>query len=207
MTAQSPLRSRDFARPGPTPVPAPLRYSIFVNGTRSGRQTVDFIRRDTGFIVRTSVSIQVEAGLLASFRFEQRGQEHWENGTVTRFDYVTHAGSVSTHVAGHRRGDSLVIDGPREQALSVQETATPSFWNPDILKFARVINPQTGMPVGLDAKPTSDRRVKLCNRTVEGQGFDVDSYFNGQIWFDNQERSLGFWFKKNGRRVDALRVL
>lgn len=206
MTGQTPLHAPDAARPRPTGAPAPLRYSIFVNGSRRGRKTIAFQRCQDGFIARTSASIQVDAGLLASFRYEHTGQECWQKGKISTFDYVTDAGSLTTRVSGRRQGENLVVDGPHGRGLTVVEATTPSFWNFEVLGFGCVINPQTGEPVRLETQRVAESRVKIGNRIIEGRGFAITSYFNGQVWFDENDRSLGFWFMKNGRRIDVLRV-
>jgi hypothetical protein len=178
-----------------------------VDGSRSGTHTVDFTPTETGFTVKTSVSIRVNVSFFMSYQFQQYGQEHWENGNVTLFDYVTHDGGATTKVSGRRQGENLVIDGPRRRGLSVAAATTPSFWNPETLKYGSIVNPQTGELARLSATPVSSKTVKFLNQTVEGQGFAVDSFFKGQVWFDMTQRLLGFWFVKSGYRVDMLRVL
>jgi Family of unknown function (DUF6134) len=186
--------------------PKPLRYLAFVDGSRSGTQNIEFVPREQGFTVMSSLNIRVGLAFVTLYRFQQCGEEDWKDGKLIAFEYITNDDGNTSHVTA-KRDDSgnFLVTGPTGQRTVPGDSISANFWNSDILNHPHIIDPYTGELATLSTQSLSQKSTRIARRNIQGNGYSFESFVSGALWFDEHRRSLALTFEKKGHRIELVR--
>ena len=187
-------------------MPKPLRYLAYVDGKRSGTQDIEFVPRERGFTVMSSLCIRLELAFVTLYRYQQTGQEDWKDGKLLGFEYITNDDGDTSHVTAQRDGsDNFSVTGQNGQRTVSGDAMAASFWNGAILDRPHIIDPQTGELATLSVRPLEQKSAKIARRTVHGNGYAFQTFIDGDLWFDEHRRSLALTFEKNRHKIELVR--
>ncbi len=153
-------------------MPTPLRYLAYVDGSRSGTQDIEFVPREGGFTVMSSLCFRLELAFVTLYRYQQTGQEDWKDGKLLGFEYVTNNDGATSHVTAQRDGsDNFSVTGQNGQRTVPGDAMVASFWNAAILDCPHIIDPRTGELAtfsvrSLEAKICQDRTRNRSRKRV-----------------------------------------
>jgi hypothetical protein len=202
-TALAPRRAEP-APPGE--IPPPVNYHIFVDGDRSGSQHIAFVPRQQGFTATTHMSIRVEVLFVTAFRYHQIGDSDWHDGTPVAFEYITNNDGTPSLISGKRVGDDWTISGPGGTRTGIGSASPPSFWNRDIVNATAVVDPEKGVVVPFRATRLPDASTTVAGQTIAGEGYAMESFLVGQLWFAPDKSLLALIFDQQGHTVAVIRT-
>ena len=121
-----------------------------------------------GLAVSSRVELAVKMAFITVYRYEQTGQDEWQDGVLvgTRIE-TNDNGKKSLVVAKSERGQTRG-PGPDRQLRHRSAPMTDlSFWNEAITQAPPVIDSQTGRADQHRGQPSSPRRIQVLGQTVE----------------------------------------
>jgi hypothetical protein len=186
--------------------PRAAEYLVFIDGKRSGTYTTEFVPRKGGFTATTSMSIRVDVLFVTAYRYQQDGQEDWDEGKLMGFDYVTNDDGKPFLVGAKRTGDSFAVTGRNGQKTVPGDAMSSGFWNSGILKCRHLVDPQSAELVPLSVKPLAHKSATIAQTTIHGEGHSVDTFLKGTIWFDEHQHLLATSFVQDGHKVEMRRA-
>jgi hypothetical protein len=184
--------------------PRPLHYRVFVNGSRSGVQSVDFVPQPQGFTAISALSIRVRVAFVTVYRYQQDGQEDWQNGTLAGFEYVTNDNGAVSRVVARRDGDRFVVTGPNGEQTVPGNVNSAGFWYGGILRSSQLVDPQTAELFPLAVQPLAAPSVTIGGVTVHGRGYAMQTFLSGTVWYDQRQHMLAATFGKNGHKIELV---
>ena len=187
-------------------IPQPLRYLAYVDGGRSGTHDIEFVPRERGFTVMSSLCIRLELAFVTLYRYQQSGQEDWKDGKLLAFEYVTNDDGDTSHVTAQRdESGNFLVSGKNGQRPVPGDAMSVSFWNSGIVNQSHIIDPQTGELAALSVRSLDQKSAKIARRTVRGNGYTFQTFINGDVWFDEHRRPLALTFEKKGHKIELVR--
>ena len=184
----------------------PLRYLAYVDGGRSGTHDIEFVPRERGFTVMTSLCIRLELAFVTLYRYQQSGQEDWKDGKLLAFEFITNDDGDTSHVTAKRdESDNFLVTGPNGQKTVPGNAMSASFWDSGILNQSHIIEPKTGELAALSVRSLDQKSVKIGRRTIRGNGYTFQTFINGDVWFDEHRRPLALTFEKKGHKIELVR--
>jgi uncharacterized protein DUF6134 len=184
----------------------PLRYIAYVDGERSGTQDIEFVSREQGITVMSSLCVGLDFAFVTLYRFRQSGQEDWKDGKLVAFEYVTYDDGDTSLVSAQRDGSGNFLVISQNGQRTVSGDAVPaSFWNRGILDHSYIIDPQTGELSALSVQSLEQKSANIARRPIHGSGYAFRTYVNGAVWFDEDGRLLALTFDKNRHKIELLR--
>jgi Family of unknown function (DUF6134) len=188
------------------PMLKPLRYLAYVDGDRSGIQDIEFVPRDRGFTVMSSLCMRLEFAFVTVYRYQKTGQEDWKDGKLLAFEFITNNDGKTSHVTAQRDGsDNFSVIGQNGQRTVPGDAVAASFWNGAILDRPHIIDPRTGELATLSVRSLEQKSAKIASRTIHGNGYAFQTYINGDLWFDEHQRSLALTFEKDRHKIELVR--
>jgi hypothetical protein len=187
-------------------IPPAINYNVFVDGDHSGSQHIVFVPRPQGFTATTHMSIRVEVMFVTAFRFHQIGDSDWQDGKPVAFEYITNNDGTPSTVMGKRAGDTWTISGPGGAQTGVGSASPPGFWNRDIVLATTVVDPEKGVVVPFRAERLAESSTSIAGRTITGEGYAMNSFLVGQLWFGPDKSLLALIFDQQGHNVAVLKV-
>jgi hypothetical protein len=202
----SALAPRSAAAGPTTGIRPPVNYQIFVDGDHSGSQHVDFVTREQGFTATTHMSIRVEVLFVTAFRFHQTGDSDWSGGQPVAFEYMTNNDGTPTLVSGKKVAGDWAISGPGGSRTVSGSAIVPGFWNYDIVNATSIIDPEKGVAVPFSAVRLADTSTTVADQTITGEGYALNTFLDGQIWFDTDKSLQALIFTQQGHTVAVIKA-
>lgn len=126
------------------------------------------------------------------YRYTHRSEERWKNNCLEHIHAITDDNGTPQEVNGEKRPNdfSLSIAGKSETLPSC--IMTFAYWNPDMLRQSKLLNPQTGewVPVsiqhlGQDTIQVADKVESADHYHLSAPKFDID------LWYDPSGQWVG----------------
>lgn len=149
-----------------------LHFDVFLNERAIGDHRFELRDGEDGTLVESEADFLVKAWVVTLFRYDHESTERWNEGCLQQIEARTDSNGKQSNVAGSDAGGSfLVRAGKREHTLAGC-VRTFAYWNVDLLRAPRLLNPQTGEHVAVAL-------TRLAGGTLEigdGRELLVDRY-------------------------------
>ena len=119
------------------------------------------------------------------YRYEHVSQETWKQDCLEDIQAQTNDNGTTLRVDGKSQvgGFALSVSGKDEMLPAC--IMTFAYWNPEMLKQSRLLNPQTGeltpvtiRKVGHESLMMSDKEIEVDHFHLSAEKFDID------LWYD-----------------------
>ena len=139
--------------------------------------------------------------------YEQHEEETWQGDCLTRIDTRTVEKGEVTTVAGRLEGGSFVIDGPGAQQRLPSCVMSFAYWNPRVLKQAKLINVQTGASTPITVHALATEAYTVRGASVEATHYRIDTARNRiDVWYSPEGEWIGLRSTSHQGHVLAYRL-
>ena len=116
--------------------------------------------------VESRAQFDVRFLFLNAYRYRHEARERWRGACLDELESRTETNGTVEEVAALTRDSALVVAGPSGDARLPGCVMSFAYWDPRILRAARLLNSQTGalLPVRVDAHGTE--RVSVAGRSI-----------------------------------------
>jgi hypothetical protein len=157
--------------------------------------THSFVLTDSQLQSRANFKVKVL--FINAYRYQHQADETWQGACLSQLQAHTEENKEVTEVKGTLQGDQFVIEKNGKKQSLPACVMTFAYWNPDILKQQRLLNPQNGEY--LDISVSDDGKQAI---TVKGLQTNVHQYrlsgryqgkdkLNITLWYDEQKEWVG----------------
>lgn len=124
--------------------------------------------------------------------YEQHEEETWQGDCLTRIDTRTVEKGAVTTVAGRLEGSGFVIDGPNDKQRLPACVMNFTYWNPRVLKQAKLINVQTGAWTPVTVREMGTEPYTVRGASVEATHYRIETAKNRiDVWYSPQGEWIG----------------
>ena len=167
-------------------------FDVSVDGFPIG--THDITLEDNGKVRSARGDMRFRVSLLGfeAGSYEQHEEETWRADCLTRIDTRTVEKGAVTTIAGRLEGDSFVIDGPGATRRLPSCVMSFAYWNPDVLKQAKLINVQTGAWTPISVRDLGKEAYSLRGASVDATHYRIDTARNKiDVWYSPEGEWIG----------------
>lgn len=133
--------------------PAPREsydFQVLRDGTPIGHHRV-IVRRDGA---RSEVEVDIElrvkaAGFLTLYRYLHQSREIWEGDRLVSLRSTTDNDGRQEYLNAQAGADGLQVDGSRYRGVLPADAMPTSYWRPDFVRRATIMDSQNGRPLDL----------------------------------------------------------
>jgi hypothetical protein len=124
--------------------------------------------------------------------YEQHEEETWQGDCLTSLDSKTVEKGAVTTVAGRLEGGSFSIEGAGTTEKLPSCVMSFAYWNPRVLKQAKLINVQTGAWTPINVSEPGSEAYTVRGESVEATHYRVDTARNRiDVWYSPQGEWIG----------------
>jgi hypothetical protein len=124
--------------------------------------------------------------------YEQHEEETWQGDCLTRLDSKTVEKGAATTVAGRLDGGSFMIERAGTTQKLPSCVMSFAYWNPRVLKQAKLINVQTGAWTPITVSELGSEAYTVRGAPVEATHYRVDTARNRiDVWYSPQGEWIG----------------
>lgn len=185
-----------------------LTFEVRRNDRPVGTHTVQFSRNGDTLTTLTRFDVKVDVLFFTAYRYVYQSRAVWRDGCLQSLTAVTDDNGEKVTVTVERRGDRLLVDGPRGAVFAGESTLPTEHWNARVVDDRAVINTITGRvnTVSLASEGVEQVRIK-GGATVPARRFAYRGELNNEVWYDGDGRWVKMRFPgTDGSSIDYLCV-
>jgi Family of unknown function (DUF6134) len=169
-----------------------MRFAITRNGEPIGTQAIEINRAGAETSVNVATDLTVRVLFITAYRFVQNESERWVNGQLMGLQSSTNSNGTrhSVSVTANETGLDIKADGKLSRVnQDVGQTIMPaSFWNPELLQRANLLDTQAGKVAPMSVRDNGLENLKINAQIVKAHHYTVSGLFSQDVWYDEQAR-------------------
>lgn len=167
-------------------------FDVSVDGLPIGTHDIVVEENGKARTARGDMRFKVSLLGLTAGSYEQHEEESWQADCLTRIDTRTVEKGAVTTVAGRLEGGAFVIDGPNEKQRLPACVMSFAYWNPRVLRQAKLINVQTGAWTPVTVRETGTESYTVRGTAVEATHYRIETARNRiDVWYSPQGEWIG----------------
>ncbi len=169
-------------------VPTDMLFDVFRKGDRIGTHAIRFTESGGALRVESQLDLTVKMAFITVYRYEQTGQDDWQDGALVRTSIRTIDDGKDTLVVATTREGKLVVEGPTgTYETSLGSMTDLSFWNEAITDAPPVIDSQSGELIKIAVQPDAIETITVRGQSISARRFTMAATKgrSGTVWYDD----------------------
>jgi hypothetical protein len=165
-----------------------VRFNVYRKGSAIGTHVIRFSQAGGTLKVASQVDLQVKVAFITVYRYEQTGNDDWENDVLVRTRIQTNDDGKDTLVVAEARDGQLAVEGPAgSYATQLGAMTDLGFWNEAITRGPPLVDSQTGELIKVRVEPGTRERIVVRGQTIEARRFNMAGTKgrSGTLWYDD----------------------
>jgi hypothetical protein len=171
--------------------PADRLFDVSRKGERIGTHAIRFSTEGAKLRVDSRLELTVKMAFITVYRYEQSGQDEWQDGTLVRTSIRTNDDGKDTLVVAQAQAGKLAVEGPTgTYATSLGSMTDLSFWNEAITQGPPLIDSQNGELIKIAVQPDATDMIAVGGRDIAARRFTMAATKgrSGTVWYDEAGR-------------------
>jgi len=176
-------------------------FEVLLDGKSIGSHRFTLESRGDERVLRSQASFDVKLLFITAYRYRHDATERWQGDCLVGLKASTDDNGTVGSVAAARDGNRLQVDSPKGHSVLDGCVMSFAYWNPAMLKQARLLNAQTGkyQPVQITALP--DQPLRVRGQEVQAQHYRLTGPEQPvELWYSAQGDWLGLESRVAGQR-------
>lgn len=179
------------------------QFRVLLDGSPIG--THSFEIKDSGArrVLESEANFEVKFLFFSAYRYQHSNTEEWSDGCLREIDAKTVTNGKQQKVIGQQLGDQFVVQNPAEKGALPSCVMTFAYWNPDILKQPRLLNPQTGEYLEVNVESLGTDTIAVRGEQRPAQRFRLTAKNTDlEVWYSMNNEWLALEsLAKGGRKI------
>ena len=171
-------------------------FTVFLDGDPVGQHVFRVESSKAEKSVHSEAAFSVKFLMINAYRYQHQANETWEDNCLTSLKASTQDNGTDSVVEGKTNGTGFLLKRELVQEMLPSCIMTFAYWNPDMLKQSRLLNPQTGEYVDVEITPKGRDRVEVKgNKTTANRYHLKTRQFDMELWYADN----GDWIALDSR--------
>ncbi len=119
-------------------------FNVYLDGKEIGQHRFAAVTANGQLELTSEASFNVRFLFFNAYKYRHVANEKWQGDCLVSLVARTEENRQISLVAGRKLDDGFAVDGPQGKLKLPPCTMTFAYWNPQMLKRQRLLNPQTG---------------------------------------------------------------
>jgi Family of unknown function (DUF6134) len=174
------------------PVAAPartdVRFDVYRKDSLIGVHVIRFSQTGGTLRVASQVELRVKVAFITAYRYEQTGNDDWENDVLVRTRIQTNDNGKNLLVVAEARDGQLAVEGAAGSYTTQLGAMTDmSFWNEAITRGPPLVDSQTAELIKIRVERIARERIVVRGQAIEVRCFGMAGTKgrSGRVWYDD----------------------
>ncbi|MDH4133178.1 MAG: DUF6134 family protein [Gammaproteobacteria bacterium] len=175
------------------------RFRVFLEDSEIGTHTFRVDDNSGDRRVESDARFTVRFLFIEAYNYEHRARERWRGNCLDTVESSTNDNGERLAVSGIRSTSGFAVKANSGQAALPSCVMTFAYWNPAMLKQARLLNVQTGELLDVRVEPLGEEVLNIRGQrstahryALHAPKFRVDVWYaDGQQWVQLESRTEG----------------
>ncbi|HEY2864715.1 MAG TPA: DUF6134 family protein [Casimicrobiaceae bacterium] len=182
-------------------------FDVSVDGLPIGTHDISLQQNGEERSTRSDMNFRVSLLGFKAGSYEQHEEETWRGDCLTRLESRTVEKGKTTTVAGRLDGNGFSIDGAGSEQRLPACVMSFAYWNPRMLKQAKLVNVQTGAWTPVSVSAPSKETYAVRGASVDATHYRIDTARNKiDVWYSPEGEWIGLRSTSREGHVLAYRL-
>lgn len=181
-------------------------FQVLRDGTPIGHHRVTVRQEGARSEVEVDIELRVKAaGFLTLYRYLHQSREIWEGDRLVRLQSTTDNDGRQEYLNAQAGAGGLQVDGSRYRGVLPADAMPTSYWRPDFVRRAMIMDSQNGRPLDLTIRPQQFELASAARDDVPAQRYDLTGEVELSLWYSRDGRWVKTAFQaRDGSRIEYL---
>ncbi len=179
-----------------------LVFEIAWTDIVGGTHVVRFEPAGDELRVYTNIDIRYDLLWMKPLDYHLAVRETWRGSRLVAFESDTRDRGRRESVRGRARDGGFEVTGRKGTIMAPADIIPATFWNPEIVTRAVVLDPQKGTLEDQEVKGHDRMTLTVNDKRLAVTRYRLDSVLKGDVYYGDGGQWAGGRFKKKGFHID-----
>jgi hypothetical protein len=181
MLAAMPLHAQDWS------------FEVFLDQQKIGTHTFSLDQNQ----LQSRANFKVKVLFINAYRYQHQANEQWQGNCLAQLTAHTEENKEITDVKGALQTNQFVIEKNGSTQILPACVMTFAYWNPEILKQTRLLNPQNAEYLDVTVTDDGVKTIEVKGQITLTHQYRLNGRYRGKeklkitLWYDQQQQWVG----------------
>lgn len=181
MLAAVPLHAQDWS------------FEVFLDQQKIGTHTFSLDQNQ----LQSRANFKVKVLFINAYRYQHQANEQWQGNCLAQLTAHTEENKEITDVKGALQTNQFVIEKNGCTQILPGCVMTFAYWNPEILKQTRLLNPQNAEYLDVTVTDDGVKTIEVKGQATLTHQYRLNGRYKGKeklkitLWYDQQQQWVG----------------
>lgn len=173
-----PLRAQDWS------------FEVYLDQQKIGTHTFSLDQNQ----LQSRANFKVKVLFINAYRYQHQADEQWQGNCLSQLTAHTEENKEITDVKGAIQNNKFVLDKNGSTQTLPGCIMTFAYWNPEILKQSRLLNPQNAEYLDVTVTDEGSKTIEVKGQTTLTHQYRLNGRLKGKdklkitLWYDQQQQ-------------------
>jgi len=143
--------------------------------------------------LQSRARFKVKVLFINAYRYQHQADETWQGQCLSQLTAHTEENKEITDVRGQQQDDQFVIEQKAGRQSLPACVMTFAYWNPEILKQSRLLNPQNAEYLDVTVTDEGRQTIQVKGQHMVAHQYRLNGKYQGKeklkitVWYDEQQ--------------------
>jgi hypothetical protein len=143
--------------------------------------------------LQSRASFEVKLLFINAYRYQHQADETWQGSCLSSLKAHTEENKKVTDVSGQVQNGQFVLDENGEKQTLPACIMTFAYWNPEILKQVRLLNPQNAEYLDVTVTDEGPQTILVKGQSMQTHQYRLNGRYHGKdklkitLWYDQHQ--------------------
>ncbi|HEY0561939.1 MAG TPA: DUF6134 family protein [Methylophilus sp.] len=168
-------------------------FDVFLDKQKIGTHS---FKLNENNVLQSNAKFKVKVLFINAYDYLHSAEESWSNDCLTSLKANTVENKQVFDVSGTKTGQSFDVTMNKKSQQLPECTMTFAYWNPKILKQAKLLNPQNAEYLDTNIQSMGNETIQVKGRPIEATHYKLMGALAGK-----NKLNIDLWYNKNNEWV------
>lgn len=168
-------------------------FDVFLDKEKIGTHS---FKLNENNVLQSNAKFKVKVLFINAYDYLHSAEESWSNDCLTSLKANTVENKQVFDVSGTKTGQSFDVTMNKKSQQLPECTMTFAYWNPKILKQAKLLNPQNAEYLDTNIQSMGNETIQVKGRPIEATHYKLMGALAGK-----NKLNIDLWYNKNNEWV------
>lgn len=144
--------------------------------------------------LQSRANFKVKVLFINAYSYQHQADEIWQGACLSELNAHTKENKEITEVKGEQQGEQFVIQKNGKPQSLPACVMTFAYWNPEILKQQRLLNPQNAEYLDISVLDEGKQAITVRGQQINAHQYRLTGRYQGKdklkitLWYDDQQQ-------------------
>ncbi|MDT7850725.1 DUF6134 family protein [Methylophilus sp. VKM B-3414] len=165
-------------------------FEVYLDQQKIGTHTFSLDQNQ----LQSRANFKVKVLFINAYRYQHQADEQWQGNCLSQLTAHTEENKEITDVKGAIQNNKFVLDKNGSTQTLPGCIMTFAYWNPEILKQSRLLNPQNAEYLDVTVTDEGSKTIEVKGQTTLTHQYRLNGRLKGKdklkitLWYDQQQQ-------------------